>query len=305
MRRSVFAWGRHLAGSAPTRGWQDERSRPCPGTLRHSCSQVLTFSCCVGLRVPYCSTPCTMALWVFIVAIKDLTFGCPSAQDVFGYHDKLGRLGGACVQQGVSPNVPEETGLVLRAWIRAHKTVTGPLAAYNAVKWLRNVLQATVLLDDLQRPRKAAKSKENRGQAQAIVAEPGMISDLEQMAERLHAANDWRVAAVCCTHAVVAAVMRMGHLERSRFLRLTKTGHWLRAYRGKSRDSMGFRPAFDWFYPLHCVQCGSPSPASILHNVWDKWSRRNGAPLHYLTLDAETGLKMSGQQVGIPGTLPF
>lgn len=97
MRRSVFAWGRHLAGSAPTRGWQDERSRPCPGTLRHSCSQVLTFSCCVGLRVPYCSTPCTMALWVFIVAIKDLTFGCPSAQDVFGYHDELSIIGALIV----------------------------------------------------------------------------------------------------------------------------------------------------------------------------------------------------------------
>ena len=61
---------------------------------------------------------------------------------------------------------------------------------------------------------------------------------------------------------------------------------------------MGFRPAFDWFCPLLCTGSEPISPIQILYSVWDTWSRRNNAPLQYLTVDACSGLKLSGQQVG-------
>ncbi len=112
-------------------------------------------------------------------------------------------------------------------------------------------------------------AKEDRGQVQAIVAEPGVLLVLEQLAAQLHQRRDWRCAAVCCTHTVATAVMRMGHLERTRFLRRTPSGYWLRAYRGKGRDSLGFRPAFDWFCPLLCTGFKPISPIQILHSVWD------------------------------------
>ncbi len=36
----------------------------------------------------------------------------------------------------------------------------------------------------------------------------------------------------------------------------------------------------------------------FLHPMWDTWSRRNAAPLQYITLDLSTGLKITGQQIG-------
>ena len=41
------------------------------------------------------------------------------------------------------------------------------------------------------------------------------------------------------------------------------------------------------------------SPCKILPEIWQKWSRRNGAPPHYITMDGSTGIKMSGQQIGV------
>ena len=90
----------------------------------------------------------------------------------------------------------------------------------------------------------------------------------------------------------------MGHLECSCFPRRTASGSWLRAYRGKGRDSTGSRPAFDWFCPLLSTGTEDLPPIQILHTVWDLWSRRNAAPLQYVTIDFSTGLKMSGQQIG-------
>ena len=89
----------------------------------------------------------------------------------------------------------------------------------------------------------------------------------------------------------------MGHLERSRFLRKTNKGFWLQSYRGKVEDDLGDRPAFDWFYPESFCLASEGCPAQILHDIWGTWGRRNGAPLHYLTMDASAGIKMSGHHV--------
>ncbi len=159
--------------------------------------------------------------------------------------------------------------LVLQVWMRSRAATTGPLAAYNAMKWLHSASRAPLILEQVSRPKKKARAKEDRGQVQAIVAEPGMLLVLEQLAAQLHQRGGWRCAAVCCTHTVATAVMRMGHLESTRFLRRTPSGYWLRAYRGKGRDSLGFRPAFDWFCPLLCTGSEPISPIQILHSVWD------------------------------------
>ena len=102
-------------------------------------------------------------------------------------------------------------------------------------------------MEDIARPKQVSGPKAMKGQTQAIVSEPGMLMELARLAPQLHDARDWRTAAVCCTHAVCAGIMRMGHLERSRFLRKMKKGFWLQSYRGKVKNDLGNRPAFDWF----------------------------------------------------------
>ena len=203
-----------------------------------------------------------------------------------------------CTENNMSSNVPEETHLGLQIWMKGKTSASGPLAAFNTMKWLKTHLRAPVVLEEIVRPKQPSSAKASGGQKQAIVSEPGMLIELERLATQLHRAKDWRTAAVCCTHAVCAGIMRMGHLERSRFLRKVRKGFWLQSYRGKVKNDLGNRPAFDWFYPESFCPSSEDSPAQILHDIWDTWSRKNGAPLHYLTMDTSTGIKMSGQQVG-------
>ena len=59
-----------------------------------------------------------------------------------------------------------------------------------------------------------------------------------------------RVIAFCCTHAVMATIMKTGHLERSRFLCAADSSLAASVSRQR-RDTRGFSPAFNWFYPLY------------------------------------------------------
>ena len=132
-----------------------------------------------------------------------------------------------CTENGMSACVPEETYLGIQIWMKGKPSASGPLAAFNTMKWLKKNLRAPIALEDISRPKQASGPKAIRGQTQAIVSEPGMLMELERLAFQLHEAKDWRTAAVCCTHAVCAGIMRMGHLERSSFLKKMTKGFWL------------------------------------------------------------------------------
>ena len=202
-----------------------------------------------------------------------------------------------CAENSITPTAMEDNTLSVQVWIKSHASATGPLAAYNAMKWLRTHLKAPVILDLAPKPKRKAQKAEDKGQTQAVVAEPGMVAFLAETAHQMHLKGDWRLALVCCTHTVALGVMRMGHLERSRFLRDTPAGRWARAFRGKGRDSQGHRPAFDWFCPRVSLEANQKAPIDMLFELWDRWSRRNGAPLQYLTMDAATGLKTTGSSI--------
>ena len=80
-----------------------------------------------------------------------------------------------------------------------------------------------------------------------------------------------RVIAFCCTHAVMATIMKTGHLERSRFLCAADSAPSLQACLGnvETRGVSG-QPSTG---STRCMLGrGAMSPARILHNVWDKWS---------------------------------
>ena len=119
------------------------------------------------------------------------------------------------------------------------------------MNWLAGNLRAPVDLRGCQKPKPQPRSKEDTGQKQAVPAEPGMLVFLVNLIARFAAEDDWRTPALCCAFTLAVANMRLGHLGRSRFLRRTASSFWMRAYRGKSRDSQGLRPVYG---PLgvHC-----------------------------------------------------
>ena len=122
-----------------------------------------------------------------------------------------------CREQKLAVVEPKATQLALRVWIRGQPSKTGPLAAYHAAQWWSEQLKAPILLEGVPRPKAKPKNKDDTGQQQAVVGEPGMLVSLEKIIESLARSKDWPLAAACCTHAVAAAVMRMGHIERSAF----------------------------------------------------------------------------------------
>ncbi len=91
--------------------------------------------------------------------------------------------------------------------------------------------------------------------------------------------------------------MRMGHLERSCFLRRTASGSWLRAYRGKGRDSTGSRPAFNWNCPLLSTGDSRFSAHAALARWVGSAEQVDCSLPQYVMFEPPTGLKVSGQQI--------
>ena len=83
-----------------------------------------------------------------------------------------------CTYNNVSSNVPGETHLCIQMWMKGKASASGPLAAYNTMKWLKMNLEAPVYMEAIVRPKQVSGPKASAGQAQAIVAGPGMFIEL-------------------------------------------------------------------------------------------------------------------------------
>ena len=83
----------------------------------------------------------------------------------------------------------------------------------------------------------------------------------------------------------------MGHLERSKFIRVSEHGYWAMCYRSKLRDTSRQRPAFDWFYPANVASKDTPGMATLFYEDWGRVEHARGAPMEDFTVSATTGLK--------------
>ena len=95
-----------------------------------------------------------------------------------------------CTESGLSACVPGGTYLGIQIWLKSTLSASGPLAAFNTMKWLKENLRAPVMLGDVEGPQQLSGPKAAKGHTHAIVAEPGALMELERLAPQLHEAKD-------------------------------------------------------------------------------------------------------------------